>query len=107
MVPGVGYTESFSPLAMDTTVRTSIAMALYCQKEGWTIEMFDIEAAFLNTELESDQPAFADGPRRVCLEILVLSQKTNKRRIVSELKRAMYGGVNVPRLFHENAFASI
>ncbi len=63
MVPGVGYTESFSPLAMDTTVRTSIAMALYCQKEGWTIEMFDIEAAFLNTELESDQPAFADGPK--------------------------------------------
>jgi hypothetical protein len=56
MLPGVDYTESFSPVATDTTVRIAITIALYRQDEGWTIEMIDIEAAFLNAELESDRP---------------------------------------------------
>jgi hypothetical protein len=77
MVPGVDYTESFSPVATDTTVRTSIAMALYRQKEGWTIEMIDIEAAFLNAELESDRPASICGmARRNCRTWFYLGRRT-------------------------------
>ena len=62
MIPGVDYTEFFSPVATDTTVRTVIATAIYRQGEGWTIEMIDIEAAFLNAELDSDRPIFAEWP---------------------------------------------
>ena len=56
MIPGVDYTESFSPVATDTTIRVGIGVALYRQGEGWTIELIDIEAAFLNAEFESDKP---------------------------------------------------
>jgi hypothetical protein len=97
MVPGVDYTESFSPVATDTTVRTSIAMALYRQKEGWTIEMIDIEAAFLNAELESDRPVFAEWPEGI-VELGFISEDERKTNCI-KLTRAMYGGVDVPRLF--------
>jgi hypothetical protein len=97
MVPGVDYTESFSPVATDTTVRTSIAMALYRQSEGWTIEMIDIEAAFLNAELESDRPVFAEWPEGI-VELGFISEDERKTNCI-KLTRAMYGGVDVPRLF--------
>ena len=48
-IPGVDYTEKFSPVAQATTVRTIIAIALY---EGWDCELVDIEAAFLEGRLE-------------------------------------------------------
>jgi Reverse transcriptase (RNA-dependent DNA polymerase)/Zinc knuckle len=97
MVPGVDYTESFSPVATDTTVRTSIAMALFRQKEGWTIEMIDIEAAFLNAELESDRPVYAEWPEGM-VELGFISEDERKTNCI-KLTRAMYGGVDVPRLF--------
>ncbi|KAI2491012.1 hypothetical protein MHU86_23547 [Fragilaria crotonensis] len=62
MIPGVDYTEFFSPVATDTTVRTTIAVAVYRQGEGWIMEMIDIEAAFLNAELEADREVFAEWP---------------------------------------------
>ena len=82
MVPGVDYTESFSPVATDTTVRTSIAMALYRQSEGWTIEMIDIEAAFLNAELESDRPVFAEWPEGI-VELGFISEDERKTNCIN------------------------
>ena len=53
-IPGVDYTESFTPVASDTAIRTIIAMFLYyfhTDKKGkWDLEMFDVEAAFLNAD---------------------------------------------------------
>ena len=61
VVPGVDYRDSFSPVATDTTVYTAIALAfLYRQDNGWTVEMIDIEAAFLNADLGSENPVFAE-----------------------------------------------
>ena len=43
-------TEFTLRVATDTTVRALIAIAIYCQGEGWTLGMIDIEAVFLNAE---------------------------------------------------------
>jgi hypothetical protein len=40
MVPAVGYTESFPPVATYTAVHTAIAIALYRQDEA--LEMIDV-----------------------------------------------------------------
>jgi hypothetical protein len=97
MVPGVDYTESFSPVATDTTVRIAITIALHRQEEGWTIEMIDIEAAFLNAELEDDRPVFAEWPEGI-VELGYITEEELRRYCIL-LTRPMYGGVDVPRLF--------
>ena len=62
MISGVDYTESFSPVATDTTVRFTIAVTLYCSRVGWINELIDIETAFLNADLDSDTPIYAEWP---------------------------------------------
>ncbi|KAI2499176.1 GAG-pre-integrase domain [Fragilaria crotonensis] len=102
MVPGVDYTESFSPVATDTTVRTAIAMALYRQDEKWTVEMIDIEAAFLNAELESDKPVYAEWPEGM-VDLGFITEGERQKYCI-RLTRAMYGGVDVPRLFMKTLY---
>jgi hypothetical protein len=56
-IPGVDYTGSFAPVASDTAIRLIIGMYLYYnnlyKSENWLLEAFDVEAAFLNTDLET------------------------------------------------------
>jgi hypothetical protein len=97
VVPGVDYTESFSPVATDTTVRIAITIALYRQDEGWTIEMINIEAAFLNAELESDRPVYAEWPEGIVELGFIMEEEFRQYCIM--LTRTMYGGMYVPSLF--------
>jgi Reverse transcriptase (RNA-dependent DNA polymerase) len=64
-IPGVDYTESFAPVASDTAIRVLISMFLYYhhtdKKNKWDLEMFDVEAAFLNTDL--DKQVFIEWPQ--------------------------------------------
>jgi hypothetical protein len=57
-IPGVGYTESFSPLASDTAIRLIVGLFLYCNHkfplDEWKLELLDVEAAFLNSELDTE-----------------------------------------------------
>ena len=52
-VPGVDFTESFSPVATDCSMRIIVGITLYFS-EGmdWVCEAFDIEAAFLEPCLD-------------------------------------------------------
>ena len=102
MIPGVDYTEFFSPVATDTTVRTTIAVAVYRQGEGWIMEMIDIEAAFLNAELEPDRLIFAEWPDGM-VELGFITEEERKKFCIN-LTRPMYGGVDVPRLFMKTLF---
>ena len=52
-IPGVDYTESFSPVATEATIQILLLYTLWMYKQGWRCEMFDVEAAFLNAELET------------------------------------------------------
>jgi hypothetical protein len=55
-IPGVDYSESFATMASDTSIRVIIEMFLYYhhrdKKSNWDLEMFDVEASFLNADLD-------------------------------------------------------
>ena len=59
-VKGVDYTESFSPVENTSTINIMLQLALYWESKGWTCKMFDVEAAFLNAELET--PMYLERP---------------------------------------------
>ncbi len=50
-VPGVDFTKTFSPVAGDTMICTVLATAMHL---GWNCKAIDVEAAFLNADLEED-----------------------------------------------------
>ena len=49
-VPGVDYTKLFSPVANMSTIAILLLTTLHMEDHGWICKMFDVEAAFLNTE---------------------------------------------------------
>ena len=53
MVPGVDFTERFSPVATDEALELQIAVIFFNKKNGWTMEKCDIEAAFLESDVSS------------------------------------------------------
>jgi hypothetical protein len=94
--PGVDYTESFSPVASDTAVRAVIVLSLYMKE--WTIEIIDIEAAFLEGTLE--EPAYIEWPEGM-VELGFITEE-QARTTVAQLFKSMYGNVNAAlQLFKE------
>ena len=57
-IPGVDYTEYYSPVAKDSTIRTAFAMTLY--HDDWVCHMVDVEAALLNPVLK--EPMYIEWP---------------------------------------------
>jgi hypothetical protein len=49
-IPGVDYAESFSPVGNDTSVRIVIGLSLF--NDDWVLEIIDVEAAFLEGDVE-------------------------------------------------------
>jgi hypothetical protein len=49
-IPSVDYTESFSPVGNDTSVRIVIGLSLF--NDDWVLEIIDVEAAFLEGDME-------------------------------------------------------
>ena len=47
-IPGVDYTEKFSPIAQPTSVRVVLVMVLWFY---WDCDLVDVEAAFLEGKL--------------------------------------------------------
>ena len=86
-IPGVDFTDSFAPVATDTSVRILFAIALYYKE--WTIEVIDVEAAFLEADLE--EAVYIDWPEGV---IELGFEGTNKvQNNCIRLDKAMYGTV--------------
>ena len=104
--PGVDYTESFSPLATNTTIKVALAKALAKMSipdTDWIIDLIDVEAAFLNAKVDSD--IYIEMPEGL-KEYLLLSKGIDHGDDVIKLKRAQYGLVQSPRLWMET-FAKI
>jgi Arginine methyltransferase-interacting protein, contains RING Zn-finger len=57
-IPGIDFTETFSPVANDTSIRVAVSYALY--KANWIPHVIDIEAAFLEADL--DEVIVAEWP---------------------------------------------
>ena len=91
-VPGVDYTESFSPVANDTTIRICVVLSLASQ---WEIDVVDIEAAFLEADLEEE--VFIDWPEGI-VELGYATQDMVDEMVI-QIDKAMYGLVQSPRSF--------
>jgi hypothetical protein len=94
--PGVDYTESFSPVACDTSVRSIFTITLNNIEKEWTCEVIDIEAAFLEGDIE--EPVFVEWPEGMA-ELGFISTKEAAQNCI-ELKKSMYGNVDSALRFY-------
>jgi hypothetical protein len=90
-IPGVDFTESFSPVATDTTTRLIFAFVLY--NVNWVCEIVDVEAAFLNADL--DEKLFIEYPDGV-VDFGFETRDTTLNYCIL-LDKAMYGAVQAAR----------
>ena len=92
-IPGIDFTNTHSPVAQDSSIRTTLAIAMV--EEGWEVEMIDIEAAFLEAELDED--IYIEWPEGV-EEFGYFAPHQMEGRCL-KLERAMYGCVQSPLMF--------
>ena len=50
-VPGVYYTDSFSPFATDMSTIILIGLTLYHEEEWWVAELCDVESSFPHPDM--------------------------------------------------------
>ena len=89
-IPGVDYTESFSPVVTDATTRIMITIYMNKTGDGWIIEMIDFEAAFLNSDIHRD--IYVEYPKGM-VELGFMTEK-ERQESVAKLGRSMYGSVD-------------
>ena len=92
-IPGVNFTETFSPVSTNTSIRMTICLALYL--DNWLLEMFDVEAAFLNAEAE--ETIYLEWPDGI-VDLDFCTAKEKQEKCIA-LVRNMYGTVNSPLLW--------
>jgi Reverse transcriptase (RNA-dependent DNA polymerase) len=101
-IPGVDYSESFAPVASDVAIRALVAVSMYyeervksfkdwTEQEQWTINVIDVETAFLNANLEEE--VYIKIPAG--LEKYI--GKKFKQGQVLRLHKALYGLVQAPK----------
>ena len=93
--PGIDFTESFVPVANDTSIQVGIGVALY--SKAWTIEVIDIEAAFLEGEIT--EPTFIHFPEG--MQQFGFIQEGKRDQYCIELKKSIYGNVNAALKFFQ------
>ena len=92
-IPGIDYSETFSPVANDSSIR--IVLSITLTNKGWEINVVDIEAAFLEAHLEED--VYIEWPEG--LIEMGFTTKEIKEEYCINLGNAMYGTVQGPRSF--------
>ena len=89
-VPGVDFTEKFSPVATDTSTRIIIGLVLYYSHAGWVCEAFDVEAAFLEPYMDIEM--YVQWPEGI-VELGFLTEEQRDSTCV-QLRKSMYGNVD-------------
>ena len=92
-IPGVDYTENFSPVANDTSIRICVVVTM--SLTDWEIDVVDIEAAFLEADL--DEEVFIEWPEGI-VDLGYATQEMVDTMCI-QLDKAMYGLVQSPRCF--------
>ena len=90
MVPGVDFTERFSPVATDAALKTQVTLNLKKYKKGWRTQNCDIEAAFLEPSM--DNPMYIE-PHPALVACGFLTEQQRKEMAIL-LKNSMYGNVD-------------
>ena len=60
MVPRVEFTEHFSPVASDASLKTQAVINLKTNKDGWRTHSCDIEENFLDETLIEPHPEIVE-----------------------------------------------
>jgi len=95
MVPGVDFTERFSPVATDESLRSQICINLVYYVNGWRTFSCDIEAAFLEPDM--DNPMYIEPhPAMVACGFLT---EVQRKQLAILLKKSMYGNVDAASKF--------
>ena len=95
-IPGVDYTEKFSPVATNQALFLLLALILYYwDAKGWRAKGFDVEAAFLEGNLET--PMYLDIPHALVDLGFITEQQYQECCI--ELGKGMYGNVDAALRF--------
>ena len=98
-IPGIDYTEKFSPVMTDATVRIFIAIYLHLKKykpeEKWCLWHIDYESAFLNADLLRE--VFVDWPEGLVELGLMTQEEFNET--CARLGTSMYGNVDAALLW--------
>ena len=92
-VPGVDFHHTHSPVAQDSSIKTTLAIAL--AMDNWVVEMIDIEAAFLEADLDED--IYIEWPEGLA-EFGYFTKAEMKGKCL-KLEKAMYGCVQSPLMF--------
>ena len=100
-IPGVDFTESFAPVATDTSICTVFAITLY--KQVWVCELIDVEAAFLEADLDED--IYMEWPEGI-LEFGFENEATTTKNCIL-LEKAMYGTVQAARQWFKKLLACL
>lgn len=95
-IPGVDFTEKFSPVATDTSIRIVIALILYFwDSHGSRAKGIDIEAAFLEGDL--NKKYYLDPPN-ILVELGFMTYEEWEEYCI-ELQKGMYGQVDTALRF--------
>ena len=90
MVPGIDFTERFSPVATNASLKTQVAINLKKYRDGWRTESCDVKAAFLEPSMDS--PMYIEPhPAMVACGFITEEQR---RKLAILLKNSMYGNVD-------------
>ena len=92
-IPGVDYTQSFSPVGNDTSVRIIIGLALY--NDEWIIEVIDVEAAFLEGDMERSM--FIEWPTGM-VHLGFITEEDREQYCIEQLK-SMYGNSDAALIY--------
>ena len=90
MIPGVDFTERFSPVATDEALRLQIAINLKFYHKGWITRSCDVEAAFLESDMDTDM-YIEPHPAMVACGFMTENQR---KQTAIKLLKSMYGNVD-------------
>ena len=90
MVPGVDFTERFSPVATSTSLRIQIYINLKYYDKGWRTKSCDIEAAFLEAGMDIEM-FIEPHPAMVICGFMTEEERKNT---AIQLMKSMYGNVD-------------
>ena len=79
-IHGIDYYETYAPVARLTSFRLILALAA---RNGWTVDEFDFDSAYLNTVLGDDEVIYLEQPPGY--------ETKDRRKFVYRLLKGLYG----------------
>ena len=95
-IPGVDYTERYFPVASDTTTRVLTMFALLNHEKDWICKTIDIEAAFLEGDIE--EPTFMEWSPGM-KELGQINKKFRKNNCIRS-RKSIHGNVDSALRFY-------